>query len=252
MHSKTGKVTLVGAGPGDPELITLKAVRALQQADVVLVDDLVNRELLRHAPQARVVEVGKRGGCKSTPQHFIQRLLLAAALQGENVVRLKGGDPFLFGRGGEEMLALRAAGIDVAVIPGITSGTAVPASLGIPLTHRDYTHGVTFVTGHTQSGDPVNWQALVASQTTLVIYMGMSNLPQIVSALLAAGLSPHTPAAAISQGTLPQQKQVVTTVALLPLAVRQQELASPTLIVIGDVAALAQLTQPAQTARMAA
>lgn len=241
MTMKSGKVTLVGAGPGDPELITLKAVRALEEADVVLVDDLVNCEILRHAPQARVIEVGKRGGCKSTPQHFIQHMLLALAGQGENVVRLKGGDPFLFGRGGEEMLVLRAAGIEVSVIPGISSGTAVPASIGIPLTHRDYSHGVSFITGHTQNGEPVNWRALVMSQTTLVIYMGLKNLPQIVSSLLDAGLPGDTPAAAIEQGTLPQQQQVITSIAMLPLLVQQEKLASPTLIVIGDVVGLAQI-----------
>jgi uroporphyrin-III C-methyltransferase len=127
-----GKVFLIGAGPGDPDLVTLKAVNALNTATVILLDDLVNREILKHAPTARVIEVGKRGGCKSTPQSFINRMMIALAEQGETVARLKGGDPFLFGRGGEEMLALREANIAVEVIPGITSGIAVPASLGIP------------------------------------------------------------------------------------------------------------------------
>jgi uroporphyrin-III C-methyltransferase len=235
-----GKVTLIGAGPGDPELLTLKAVRALGEADVVLVDDLVNRAVLAHASQARIVEVGKRGGCKSTPQHFINRMMIALAQQGQHVVRLKGGDAFLFGRGGEEMLALRAAGIEMQVIPGITSGTAVPASLGIPVTHREFTHGVTFVTGHTQDGTPVNWRALVESRTTLVIYMGMKNLPEIVSGLLEAGMASETPAAVIQQGTLPEQKQVITTLASLPMASRQAGMASPALIVVGDVVCLAQ------------
>lgn len=235
----TGKVTLIGAGPGDPELLTLKAVRALGAADVVLVDDLVNREVLQHAQQARIVEVGKRGGCKSTPQHFINRMMIALAQQGQNVVRLKGGDAFLFGRGGEEMLALRAAGIAMEVVPGITSGTAAPASLGIPVTHRGYTHGVTFVTGHTQDGSPVNWRALVEGGTTLVVYMGMKNLPEIVSGVLEAGMAGEMPAAIIQQGTLPEQKQVVTTVASLPLAAKQSGMASPALIVIGDVVRLA-------------
>ena len=240
---KTGKVTLIGAGPGDPELLTLKAVRALAEADVVLVDDLVNREILSHAPQARVVEVGKRGGCKSTPQHFINRMMIALAQQGQKVARLKGGDPFLFGRGGEEMLALRAAGIEVGIIPGITSGTAVPASIGIPVTHREYTHGVTFVTGHTRDGMSPNWRALVESGTTLVIYMGLKHLPQIVTGLLDAGLSSDTPAAVVQQGTLPQQQQVVTHVANLPLAVKQQGIVSPALIVVGKVASLARIEQ---------
>lgn len=237
---KVGKVTLIGAGPGDPELLTLKAVRALGEADVVLVDDLVNREILRHAPQARIVEVGKRGGCKSTPQHFINRMMVALAEQGQHVVRLKGGDAFLFGRGGEELLAMRAAGIECRAIPGITSGTAVPATLGIPVTHREFTHGVTFVTGHTQNGQPVCWRALVEGGTTLVIYMGMKNLPDIVSGLQEAGMPSDTPACAIQQGTLPEQKQVVTTLATLPMAVRQAGLGSPALIVVGSVVHLAQ------------
>src|SRR5690606_20898338 len=168
-----GKVFLVGAGPGDPDLITLKAIKALQTADVILVDDLVNRELLQHAPKARVVEVGKRGGCKSTPQHFINRMMIALAEQGQNVVRLKGGDPFLFGRGGEDLLAPSAAGVSIETIPGSTSGLAAPASIGIPVTHRELTHGVTLVTGHNREDAPddegPNWQALVAGGTTLVI-----------------------------------------------------------------------------------
>jgi uroporphyrin-III C-methyltransferase len=238
----TGKVTLIGAGPGDPELLTLKAVRALGEADVVLVDDLVNREVLAHCCQARIVDVGKRGGCRSTPQHFINRMLVALAQQGQNVVRLKGGDAFLFGRGGEEMLAVRAAGIAIDVVPGITSGTSVPATLGIPVTHRDYTHGVTFVTGHTQDGNPVNWRALAEGGTTLVIYMGMKNLPEIVSGLLEAGMDEAMPAAVIQHGTRPEQKQVITSLATLPMAVRQAGLASPALIVVGNVVHLAQST----------
>ena len=142
-------VTLIGAGPGDPELMTLKAARALGAADVVLVDELVNRGCLAHVrPGARIIEVGKRGGCKSTPQAFIEKLLILYSKEKKKVVRLKGGDPFVFGRGGEEMEALRAQGIDVEVIPGVTAGTAVPAALGIPVTHRELARGVTFVTGH--------------------------------------------------------------------------------------------------------
>lgn len=232
---------MIGAGPGDPELITLKAVKALQAADVVLVDDLVNRALLAHAPQARIVEVGKRGGCKSTPQHFINRLMVSLAEQGQTVARLKGGDPFLFGRGGEEMLELRAAGIAIDIIPGITSGIAAAAAIGVPVTHREYTHGVTLVTGHTRDGEQPNWQALAASGTTLVIYMGMKHLASIVSELLAAGLSAETAAAAIQQGSLPEQQQVVTSLGMLPMAVKQAGLASPAIIVVGDVVRLAQL-----------
>ena len=233
------KVFLIGAGPGDPELITLKAVRALQAADVVLIDDLVNREILRHAPQARVVEVGKRGGCKSTPQHFINRLMLSLAEQGQTVARLKGGDPYLFGRGGEEMLALRAAGVEVELIPGITSGIAVPASIGIPVTHREFTHGVSFITGHTQDGDSPNWKALVDGGTTLVIYMGMKHVATIVNELLAAGVPTDMPVAAIQQGTLPEQRQIISVLNMLPMAIQQEGLASPTIIVVGEVVRLA-------------
>jgi uroporphyrin-III C-methyltransferase len=234
-----GKVYLIGAGPGDPELISLKALKALQTADVILVDDLVSRELLQHAPRARVIEVGKRGGCKSTPQHFINRMMVALAEQGQTVVRLKGGDPFLFGRGGEEILALRGAGIPAEVIPGITSGVAAPASIGVPLTHRELSHGVTFITGHTQKDDAPDWQALVQGRTTLVIYMGMKRLATIVTDLLAAGLSPDTPAVAIQEGTLPQQRHVTSTVSMLPMAVQQEGLTSPGIIVVGDVVRLA-------------
>jgi uroporphyrin-III C-methyltransferase len=235
-----GKVFLIGAGPGDPDLITLKAVKALQTAEVILIDDLVNRALLAHAPQARVVEVGKRGGCKSTPQHFINRMMIALATQGQTVVRLKGGDPFLFGRGGEEMQAIQQAGISVEIVPGITSGIAAPASIGIPVTHREFTHGVTFVTGHTQNGEKPDWQALVAGGTTLVIYMGMKYLSAIVTDLLEAGMASDLPAAAIQQGTTQQQRQVVSTLAALPAAVKQEGLESPAIIVLGEVVRLAR------------
>jgi uroporphyrin-III C-methyltransferase len=235
-----GKVFLIGAGPGDPDLITLKAVKALQTAEVILIDDLVNRALLAHAPHARVVEVGKRGGCKSTPQHFINRMMIALATQGQTVVRLKGGDPFLFGRGGEEMQALRQAGVSVEIVPGITSGIAAPASIGIPVTHREFTHGVTFVTGHTQNGERPDWQALVAGGTTLVIYMGMKYLSAIVTDLLEAGMASDLPAAAIQQGTTDQQLQVVSTLAALPAAVKQEGLESPAIIVLGEVVRLAR------------
>jgi uroporphyrin-III C-methyltransferase len=233
-----GKVYLIGAGPGDPELLTLKAVKALQAADVVLIDDLVNREILQHAPQARVIEVGKRGGCKSTPQSFINKVMLSLAEQGQVVARLKGGDPFLFGRGGEEMMALRHAGIATEIISGITSGIGVPASIGIPLTHREYTHGVTFVTGHTQDENPLDWRALVDGGTTLVVYMGMNHLSDIVQQLLAAGLSSSTFAAAIQHGTRDEQRQVICPIGMLPMAVKQEGLGSPAIIVIGDVVRL--------------
>ncbi|MBU1360485.1 MAG: uroporphyrinogen-III C-methyltransferase, partial [Gammaproteobacteria bacterium] len=178
-----GSCTLVGAGPGDPELLTLKAVKAIAAATVLFVDDLVSDEVLVHArPNARIVHVGKRGGCKSTPQAFIERLMITAVEEGETVVRLKGGDPFIFGRGGEEVEHLRDAGIDVQVVNGITSGLAAVTALGIPLTHREHAQGVVFVTGHARGGHaadghPTDWRQLAATardaRLTLVIYMGV-------------------------------------------------------------------------------
>jgi uroporphyrin-III C-methyltransferase len=230
-------VTLIGAGPGDPELMTLKAARALAGADVVLVDELVNRGCLAHVrSDARIIEVGKRGGCKSTPQAFIEKLLILYAKEKKNVVRLKGGDPFVFGRGGEEAEALRAQGIEVEVIPGITAGTAVPASIGIPVTHRDFARGVTFVTGHSKDGAAPDWQALARSRTTLVIYMGLRNLATILGSLKAAGMDPATPACIIENGTLHGQKQRVATLGTL----RGEGFAGPALIVIGDVVRFAK------------
>ena len=230
MAQTRGKVLLVGAGPGDPELMTLKAVRALGAADVVLVDELVSPECLVHMRAgAKIIEVGKRGGCRSTPQAFIDRLLVRYAKHGKNVVRLKGGDPFVFGRGGEEAEMLRAHGIDVEIIPGITSGTAVPATLGIPVTHRGLARGVAFLTGH--EGAAPDWNALVRSGTTLVIYMGLKNLERIVSSLRAAGMDPATPACVIENGTLASQRQRVATLGTLSA----DGFDGPALIVIGDV-----------------
>lgn len=234
-----GKAILIGAGPGDPELLTLKAVRALAGADVVLIDDLVDRRVLEFAPRARVIEVGKRGGCKSTPQSFIERLMVRLARRGSVVARIKGGDPFVFGRGGEEARALARAGVPCEVIPGITAGIAVPAALGIPVTHRDLARGVTFVTGHTRDGIGPDWAALARADTTLVIYMGMKNLPAITVALCAAGMPDATPAAAIQHGTTGKQRHVIATLATLAGAARDAALGSPALIVIGRVVALA-------------
>lgn len=238
-----GKVILIGAGPGDPELFTLKAVRALQQAEVVLVDDLVNPELLNHCPQARVVHVGKRGGCQSTPQHFINRMLIALAEQGQNVVRLKGGDPFVFGRGGEEMLALRAAGIAYSIIPGITSGLAACAGMEVPATHRGLNHGVTLVTGHTQDGSPLPWRALVESNTTLVIYMGLQHLPDISRALIEAGMPASMAGMVVENASRADQRAVVGTLSNLPYLCHQQHIKSPAMIVVGEVVNLAQQSQ---------
>lgn len=237
-----GKVFLIGAGPGDPELLTLKAVRCLAQADVVLLDDLVDQGTLRYvSATARVIAVGKRGGCKSTPQAFIERLMVRLARRGKIVARLKGGDPFVFGRGGEEALTLARAGVSCEVVPGVTAGIGVPAALGIPVTHREVARGVTFVTGHTRDGSGPNWSALARSDTTLVIYMGMKRLPEITAALRAAGMADETPAAAIQDGTTQRQRHVVATLATLAEAARASDLGSPALVVVGRVVGLARL-----------
>jgi uroporphyrin-III C-methyltransferase len=230
-------VVLVGAGPGDVELLTLKAVRALGEADVVLLDDLVNREVLQFTrPGTRVIEVGKRGGCKSTPQAFIEKLMIRYASRGECVARVKGGDPFVFGRGGEECATLEAAGIPVEVMSGITAGVAAPASAGIPITHRDCTHGVTFITGHTRDGAPPDWRALAAGGTTLVIYMGIANIESIVHGLRSGGMAADIPAAVIENGTRPNQRVLTTTLANLDAHVREARIGSPAVVVLGEVA----------------
>lgn len=237
---RIGSCTLVGAGPGDPELLTLKAVKAIASATVLFVDDLVNPAVLAHAsPQARIVQVGKRGGCKSTPQTFIHKLMVQAVLEGEQVVRLKGGDPFIFGRGGEEVEYLRQEGIDAAVVNGITSGLAGLTSLGAPLTHRDHAHGVVFVTGHAKPGNEgTDWAALAhyvyQAELTLVIYMGVRNLQAIQTGLLK-GLSANTPVAIIQHATLPQQREALTTLRNLESTFNREGLQSPSILVIGDV-----------------
>ena len=244
-----GKVTLVGAGPGDPELLTLKALKAIQRATVLFVDDLVNEAIVAFAsPQARVVHVGKRGGCKSTPQAFIEKLMLAAAREGENVVRLKGGDPFIFGRGGEEIEHLRAAGIEVTVVNGITAGLAAVSSLGVPLTHRQHAHGVVFVTGHAKPGDSgTDWRQLAATahsaRLTLVIYMGVSGAGRIQNELLT-GLPAATPVAVIQNATLATQRHITCTLGALAAAIAENGLASPSIIVVGDVISGLAAAQP--------
>lgn len=240
-------VYLIGAGPGAADLLTLRAAKILaEKAEVVLADDLVSPEVLAMVrPQARILKVGKRGGRASTPQAFIERLMLRYARQGCCVVRLKGGDPFLFGRGGEEMLTLRAAGFEVEVVNGLTAGIAVPATLGIPVTHRGLAAGVTFVTaraGSQGSAEP-DWAALARTGTTLVIYMGLARLPEISAALQAAGLPGATPAAVIAHGSLPSQREVIGRLDGIAQAARAAALPAPALIVIGAVAALAEPRQ---------
>ncbi|MBC7623653.1 MAG: uroporphyrinogen-III C-methyltransferase, partial [Aeromicrobium sp.] len=220
MKPISGKVYLVGAGPGDPELLTIKAARIIGSADVLLVDDLVADEVLQFAKaDARIIFVGKRGGCKSTPQAFIEKLMVNEALQGKLVVRLKGGDPFIFGRGGEECQALREAGIACEVINGITAGLAAPTSMGIPLTHRDYCHGAILVTGHAgeDSTSAPNWAALVATGLPLIIYMGVARIDEIQIALLEGGMPADMPVAVVQSATRPDQRQLLCRLGTLPI-----------------------------------
>lgn len=237
-------VHLVGAGPGDPELLTLKAVRVLRDATVILVDDLVSEQVLNEVldpsrPQPRIVPVGKRGGCQSTPQSFICKLLIREALAGERVVRLKGGDPLVFGRAGEEQAALREAGVPVVVVNGITSGLAAVNVLGTGWTDRQSgAQGVLLVTGHPQPGSVgPDWaavSAVAASGITVVIYMGVQQAPKIVSALLRR-LPGDLPAAAVQHASTARQKSVLATLETLIDAMACQAIGSPAVIVIGHV-----------------
>lgn len=262
--ARTPWCALVGAGPGDPELLTLRAIRLIRRATVLLVDDLVTdavveRALAGRKRRPRIVKVGKRGGCRSTPQVFIQRLMVGEALAGERVVRLKGGDPFVFGRGGEEAEALRAHGIEVEIASGITAAMAASASLGVPLTHREHAHGVMLVTGHAKPGGAaLHWPTLAAAAAqglTLVIYMGVAEWPQLQAGLLE-GLPAGTPAAVVQHASLPRQRQVVTTLGELAATIRREGLGSPAIIIVGDVLqgalALAGSSVPAQHAARAA
>ncbi|HJE30551.1 MAG TPA: uroporphyrinogen-III C-methyltransferase [Pseudomonas nitrititolerans] len=234
------KVWLVGAGPGDPELLTLKAVRAMGEAQVVLIDDLVNPALLTHCPNARVIPVGKRGGCRSTPQAFIHRLMLRYARQGKCVVRLKGGDPCIFGRGGEEAEWLAKRGIAVELVNGITAGLAGATQCGISLTHRGVARGVTLVTAHTQDGRGPDWHALAKTGTTLVVYMGVSSLQQVQTGLIEGGLPAWMPVAMIENASLAQQRECRSSLADVCRDALAFQLKSPAVLVIGEVAAHTQ------------
>ncbi|MFN4280265.1 uroporphyrinogen-III C-methyltransferase [Thermosynechococcus sp.] len=234
-----GKVYLVGAGPGDVGLLTVRAKTLLESADVVLYDALISPEILALInPQAEKIYVGKRRGNHTLSQAEICRLLIELAQRHAVIVRLKGGDPFVFGRGGEECLALVEAGITVEVVPGVTSGVAAPAYAQIPLTHRDLSSSVVFVTGHEAAGryqPRVNWSALATAVDTIVIYMGLHNLREIVPQLLAGGRSPQTPLAFIEAGTTPQQRVVVTSLEGAIATFDEAQIQTPALIVIGEV-----------------
>lgn len=239
--TKPGTVYLVGAGPGDPGLFTLKGAKLLTSAEVVVYDALVQEDLIALAPaDAKLIYMGKRCGRSCPSQEEINETLVAEAKAGHNVVRLKGGDPFVFGRGGEEVLALGAAGVPCEVVPGVTAGVAVPASMGIPVTHRGASGSVAFVTGHPGSGlqDPVNWESLATAVSTIVIYMGLTRLPEIAERLIHAGRPADTPAAVVSQGTGKNQRQVVAPLNELFNAATAAGIDMPALIIIGPVVGL--------------
>jgi uroporphyrinogen III methyltransferase/synthase len=236
------QVFLVGAGPGHPGLLTLRAVECLSQADLVLFDQLVPRQLLDHAPaHAERVCIADLPGCHPERWPHVHAAMIAAARQGKRVVRLKGGDPFVFGRGGEEAEALRQAGIAYEVVPGVTSGLGAAACAGIPLTHRAYASAVALITGHEQPGKPeslLDWEALAHFPGTLVVYMGMARLAQIVQALLAYGKDPATPAAAVRLATTGEQQTITAPLQELPAAVRSASMRPPAIIIIGPVVSL--------------
>jgi uroporphyrin-III C-methyltransferase len=240
-----GTVWLVGAGPGDPGLLTLHGLNALAQADVVVYDALVDRRILDFArPGATVEHAGKRGGKPSPKQRDISLRLVELAREGNRVLRLKGGDPFVFGRGGEEAQTLVAAGIPVRIVPGISAGIGGLAYAGIPVTHRDVNHAVTFVTGHDQSGDApgdVDWPALARSSPVIVCYMAMKTLPRIAAALIGAGRSPDEPVAVVSDATLPGQRVLETTLARAADDVAAAGLQPPAIVCIGRVVAMRQV-----------
>ncbi len=226
------EVVLLSAGPGDLELLTLKAVRALQAAEVLLLDELVDPDIVELAPRARVVRVGKRGGCRSTPQDFICRLMRRYALQGLRVVRVKGGDALLFGRAGEELAFLRAAGVPVRIVNGVSAAFAAAASLGVSLTHREHCHGISFVTAHTADHGEPDWAALCATGTTLAIYMGMRRIDALAQSLLRH-LPAHTPAAVVQAASQPGEQRLLTTLGALADAAAQLQSGPPGVILIG-------------------
>ncbi|YAI82311.1 MAG: uroporphyrinogen-III C-methyltransferase [cyanobacterium endosymbiont of Rhopalodia sterrenbergii] len=234
-----GKVYLVGAGPGDPGLITLKGKALLEQADVVVYDALVSPPILAMiSDHAEKIHAGKRRGRHSRLQEETTRLLIEKAYTHAVVVRLKGGDPFIFGRGGEEMEDLIQGGVPVEVVPGITAGVAAPAYVGIPVTHREYSSSVTFVTGHEAVGKyrpKVNWSAIAQGSETIVIYMGIHNLPQIVARLQAGGLGSDTPIALIRWGTQPEQTELIGTLGTIIEQIKQTQIGAPAIALIGQI-----------------
>ena len=236
----SGKVYLVGAGPGDPGLMTIRGMELLRSADVVMYDALSNPDLLKECrPDAELIDAGKRGGDHHLRQWQTNELLVRYASEGRTVVRLKGGDPFLFGRGAEEAEELRKAGAEVHVVPGVSSSISVPELAGIPVTHRDHTSLVTFVTGHEKEDraeDRVDWRSLVDGHGTIVVLMGLGNAARISAGLIDGGMSPDMPAAVISKGSTPEQRVELTTVSRLAETIAEKGLEAPGIMVIGTVA----------------
>jgi uroporphyrin-III C-methyltransferase len=239
--NRPGHVYLVGAGPGDPELLTVKAMRILSQADVVVYDRLVSVEILKLVPKlTRLIPVGKAPNCHPIPQSEINRILVREARQGYTVARLKGGDPFIFGRGSEEAIELMAEGLNVEVVPGISAAQGCSAVSGVPLTHRGLASGVRFVTGHCREDLPLDldWDGLADSDTTLVVYMGGSNIAQIALQLTSAGLSPQTPILAVNNGTTPREKRLVSDLSNIARDSGNTGFSGPVLFIIGRVVTL--------------
>jgi len=236
-----GFVSLVGAGPGDAELLTIKALRLLQTADVVIYDRLVSADILELIPAGiSRISVGKSPGNHCVPQGQINEIIVNLAKSGRHIVRLKGGDPYMFGRGGEEVLALKQHHIAFEIVPGITSASGCSAYSGIPLTHRGISRRVQFITGHFNNDEhlDLNWQSIADPQSTIVIYMGLANLSSISNALIKAGLPASTPAAAIHNGTTETQQRVLSTLEQLHVEIQKKQIQSPAIIIIGEVVSL--------------
>jgi len=239
-----GIVYLIGAGPGDPGLITVKGREYLSKADIIVYDYLANECLLSSAKKdAKIIYVGKKSGCHTMPQRDINNLLVTSSKKGLTVARLKGGDPFIFGRGGEEAIELSKKGVTFEIVPGVTSAVAAPAYAGIPLTHRNFASTVCFITGHedpTKEESRINWNALAQSSGTLIFLMGIANLYKIVKKLKVLGKSPHTPAAVVANGTMLNQRTVTGSIADIAQKVKNANLEAPGIIVIGDVVNLSE------------